>query len=105
MIFVYQSIFRIIYIGWSRPLLHDLSNNMMLFGECIVLLTGYNMFVFTDFLLDAPAKVIMGNVMITITVFGVVVYLLVVAKDSCTEGTMKGRKRYLRCLNTKKLRQ
>jgi hypothetical protein len=56
---------------------------MMIFGEGIVLLTNYNMLVFTDFVLDVKAKGIMGIVMIVITVIGALVYLVMMYIDHC----------------------
>ena len=67
----------------------------MIFGETIVLLTCYNLLCFTDFVMDAPTKVTCGTAMMTITIFGIAIYLIVILKDAVQGGVLKGKKRYL----------
>jgi hypothetical protein len=56
MAFNHLTLGRMIYLGWNKPLKDKKSNNMLIFGEVIVLLTNYHLFVFTDFTKGVKGK-------------------------------------------------
>jgi hypothetical protein len=91
--FMYLSINKHIYIGWDRPYKSRTMNNLTVFGEWIVLLTCYNMCSFTDFVTDAYAREVIGNITIGITSFGIMVYLFVIYYQTFKSVGLKARKR------------
>jgi len=81
--------------GYTEPFVSRVSNRMDLLNEAFVLLTMYQLFCFTEFVIDVEAKSLVGLILIFLTCLHVAVNLGVMAGCNLALAARKIKLKYL----------
>lgn len=75
---IYQSIVMITLVGYIPPFKSRLLNYLELMNESFVLLVSYQLFTFTDFLMDAPTRENVGYSLVVTVIMCILINFSVV---------------------------
>ena len=67
--------FKLCYLAWNRPFVKKLMNYQDIMNEAIVLICGYHMFVFTDWVDSDNTRFTMGYSLIGFIILNVIINL------------------------------
>ena len=81
MIYLAMSIFQLAYIVLVWPMDSNKGNLMEVFNEATILIVGYHLFVYTDFVENADIKWNTGWSIVGVTLFNILVNLAVAIYD------------------------
>ena len=78
----------LVYILYWQPLEKPLFNHLAIFNECLLVFMGYQMYLFTDYVIEPEKRYELGKIMLVILYFQITINLVVL-------GAVIGRKVFL----------
>ncbi len=93
-LFIFLSVFSVIYIGWNRPYETHQQNNLELFNCVCTLLASYNLAIFSNFTDSGKIRYQFAWYFIGIVIVVCLVNIVFQLKDSFQEVILRTKKKY-----------